>query len=222
MKTPLIFTTTLLVAFFSQPLVAQDTMVLKGNFAEGLYLTHASFLAGSPDLSWEDISGEMVQLPEDYRLQVADFRLKNGQEAPAIYAVSLDGFPYIFAKQDPKLKYHEFAGLRLNGRYRYYQFTGKVKTDNVMYAYNPANGRPFRQGRVQRERNVLQKFVLDLATGKTFPFDQAGVGEIVETDNDLLRAVTLIKPDDREQEAKLLQAIRIYNQRYPSQFNLPE
>ena len=201
---------------------AQDSTQLKSNFPDGLYFTYANFIAGEPDLKWDEISGEMVQLPEDFRLQVADFRLKGSDTAPTIYAVCLDGFPYLFVKEDQQLNYHEFAGLRLNGRYRYYEYTGKVKTDNVMYAYNPANGRPFRQGRVQREKNVLHQFVLDLATGKTRVFDRPGVSEIVETDSDLLRAVTILKPEDRELGLKLLQAIRIYNQRYPSQFNLPE
>jgi hypothetical protein len=185
-------------------------------------LTHANFIAGVPDLKWDDIAGEMVQLPDDFRLQVAHFRLKNGKPTPQIYAVSLDGFPYIFAKEDKRLDYHEFSGMRLNGRYRYFEYTDRVKTDNIMYAYNPVNGRPFRQGRVQREKNVLHQMVLDLASGKTWVFDRPGVSEIVETDSDLLRAVTIIEDDDREFGLKLLQALRIYNQRYPSQFNLPE
>ncbi|MEM9835597.1 MAG: hypothetical protein AAF828_03795 [Bacteroidota bacterium] len=201
---------------------SSDASDLKEHFAEGIYLTHRSFIIGEPDLRWDEIEGEMVQLPEAYRIQIAGLRDKKSGVLESVYAVSLDGYPYLFAKADPQRNYHEFAGLRLSGRYRYYEYTDEVKDRKMMYAYNPINGQPFRSAEVEVKKAVLEQRVVDLATGKTWPFSIDGVGDIVSTDNDLLRAVNALDINDRELFNKLMQALRLYNDRYPFKLMLPE
>lgn len=184
-------------------------------FPEGIYFSHSSLLAGTPELRWSDIEGEMIQLPEDFRLQVDEMKRKDGGSLADIYAVSLDDFAYLFVGENTKLDYHEFAGLRLRGRYRYYEFQTTEQTANRMYAYNPLNGQPFRSAVVKREKLVLRQQVMDLASGRTFPFDRDGVADIVASDNDLVRAVLAISPEDADLDNKLRQALRVYNDRYP-------
>ncbi|MEL6275668.1 MAG: hypothetical protein AAFU03_11240 [Bacteroidota bacterium] len=113
MKTLSFFVVTYLL--FACQLRAQVPFDGTYQFPEGVYLTHESFLARIPDFSWEDIAGEMVQLPEDFRVQIADFGLKVGSLDAPVYAISLEGFPYFFAKEDTELQFHEFAGLRVRG-----------------------------------------------------------------------------------------------------------
>lgn len=84
---------------------------------EGVYFSHAAVLAAQPDLSWEAIGGEMVQLPEDFRVQIADYGYKDVRINEDIipYAISLDGMPYLFIRYDEKRNFHEFAGFRVMG-----------------------------------------------------------------------------------------------------------
>ncbi len=196
-----------------QPLVAQAAKL--SPWVDGIYFAHAELLAGTPNLNWADIKGELVQLPDDYRLQVAAMQPKDGGALPTIYAVVLDSFPYLLVKEDSQLHYHEFAGLRLAGRYRYYSYETYEEVSSRMYAYNPLNGRPFRQGIVSRKKAVLKKEILDLATGKIIPFTQTDLADLVSTDQDLVEAILALETADPDFEAKLLQGLRLYNKRYP-------
>ncbi len=182
---------------------------------DGLYSSHQELLAGTPSLDWELVGGEMVQLPDDYRLQIAGIHHKGGGLLPDIYAVVLDSFPYRLVREDTQLHYHEFAGLRLAGRYRYYSYEQYEEVSSRMYAYNPANGRPFRQGIVSRKKLVHKQYVMDMATGKNSDFSQAGIADLVSSDLDLVEAIRSIDPEDQALEDKLLQALRVYNKRYP-------
>lgn len=184
-------------------------------FEEGIYLSHASWVANTPDLRWEDIKGEMVQLPEDYRIQVADLRLKNGGLPEAIFAVSLDGFPYLFTRHSTKDNFHEFAGLRFRGRYAYYRYNDTEKESKMMYAYNPLNGQPFRRGKVTTERKVTRDVLLNVQSGEKQPLSQETVYALLDDHPDLQRAVEQLNPEDRELRQKLIQAVKLYNEREP-------
>lgn len=184
-------------------------------FAEGVYLSHASWIANQPDFTWEEIEGEMVQLPEDYRVQIDRMRLKNGAPLPEVYAISLDGFPYMFTRQHEKLGYHEFAGLRFRGRYAYYRFAEKQSVTTTMYAYNPLNGRPFRQAPVTREKDVMMEVLLHVQSGRTQIMNRVNVYELLHEHSDLRRAVSLLSDKDPELRQKLIQAVKLFNEREP-------
>ncbi|PHI20006.1 hypothetical protein CEQ90_09700 [Lewinellaceae bacterium SD302] len=190
-------------------------------FTDGIYLSHASWLANTPDLSWEEIDGEMVQLPEDYRVQIAAMRHKNGSEFERVYAMSLDGFPYICVRHDEQKNFHEFAGLRFRGRYAYFRYSRKELTSKMMYAYNPANGRPFRGAEVEREREVLSEVLLHVPSGEQRSLNRQNVYEILDGYSDLQRAVALLAPDDQELRSKLTRAVKLYNEREPLLLPLP-
>ena len=189
-------------------------------FPEGVYLTHESFMTRIPDFSWEEIAGEMVQLPEDFRVQIANFGLKSGRLNAAVYAISLDGFPYFFVKEDTELHFYEFAGLRVRGLWSYYEYEGTELSSRLMYAYNPANGRPFRRAIVEREKNTTHRILIDMLSGERQKLTIEAVADIVGGESDILRAVEALKTTDPEYFAKLRQAVKLYNERHP--LMLPE
>lgn len=183
-------------------------------FPEGVYLSHASLLANEPDLKWEAIDGEMVQLPEDFRVQIADYGYKDVRINADIipYAISLDGEPYIFVKKNGERGYHEFAGLRVRGALSTIRYDTTITTRKLMKAYNPANGRPFRQAYVEREKTVHLNKILHLRSGALFPFDQPTLLRLCAKDEELVKA---LKATDPENEAMLLRALKLYDDRHP-------
>ncbi len=197
-------------------LVAQEQATFfNGDYhcAEGIYLTREAFIANTPDYSWEAVDGEMVQLPEDYRVQIAGMGT-NGDSTPVqVYAISLDGFPYLYVRHDDKLNFHEFAGLRFRGRLSYFEYDDITQRSKVMHAYNPANGQPFRTGRVSVVKPVRYRFLIDFTTGRMIPMSQTNVANLIADETDLLRAVGAIPPNDPEMLNKLRQAVKLYNDR---------
>lgn len=184
-------------------------------FKEGVYLSHESWVANEPDYSWEEVDGEMVQLPEDYRVQISDMALKSGGSIGNVYAISVDGFPYMFAKYEGPQRYHEFAGLRFRGRYAYYRFFKREMVTTTMYAYNPINGQPFREAPVTREKELVKEMLLHVQTGETLALNRTNVYEILADHPDLQRAVGLLSDDDPELRSKLIRAVKLLNEREP-------
>lgn len=195
-------------------LSAQAIFNAEYRFPEGVYLSHASLLANEPDLEWEAIDGEMVQLPEDYRVQIANYGYKdvriNAEIIP--YAISLDGVPYLFVKKNVKRGYHEFAGLRVQGALSTVRYDTTIATRRLMKAYNPANGQPFRQAYVEREKTVSLNRILHLRSGALLPFDKPTLIRLCEEDEEL---VTALKATDPKDGAMLLRALKLYDDRHP-------
>ncbi|WP_420460264.1 hypothetical protein [Neolewinella sp.] len=202
----------LVVLVFPFWLLAQDrTFNADFRFADGVYLSNASLLANRPDVFWEGIVGEMVQLPDDYRVQVDNFGYRDRDYVPP-YAIALHGLPYFFVREDGKRGFHEFAGLRSVGRYATLQYDTLIHSRQLMKAYNPVNGQVFRQGYVERDRQRRLYRILDSATGKRLSFDHPTVMRLVAREEDLVAALERTPPDDT---AKLLRALELYNERHP-------
>lgn len=187
-------------------------------FAEGVYLSHAALLANEPDLEWEAIDGEMVQLPEDFRVQIADYGYKDVRLDPGIlpYAISLDGEPYFFVRHNRDRNYYEFAGLRIQGSISTLRYDTTVTTRHLMKAYNPANGRAFREAYVQRDHVRSLSKILHLRSGALLPLDRKHLIQVCADDTDLVSALRQLKEDDPE---LLRRAVKLYADRHP--LNLP-
>lgn len=183
-------------------------------FPEGVYLSHASLLANEPDLEWEAIDGEMVQLPEDFRVQIANYGYKDVRINADIipYAISLDGVPYLFVKQNGTRGYHEFAGLRIQGTLSTLRYDTTFTTRRLMKAYNPANGQAFRQAYVEREKTVSLNKILHLRSGALLPLDHPTLLRLCADDEELVTALKSIEPTDQKM---LLRAIKLYDDRHP-------
>ncbi len=199
---------------------AQQRAPLDGNFRfnDGVYLTHAALLNNRPDVDWSDIDGEMVQLTEDHRVQVEGFGYKSGAyDQP--YAISLDGLPYLFVREEPSRGFHEFAGLRIRGTYSTMQYDTVVRTRHLMKAYNPVNGIAFREGYVERDRQNALRRIVDMRSGRRLPLDQATVMRLVDGEDDLLSA---LERTAHNEENKVLRALVIFNERHPLLLPLPQ
>ena len=187
-------------------------------FRDGVYFTAEALVANQPDAEWGDIAGEMVQLPEDYRVQIDSFGYKRGSYVPP-YAISLDGLPYLFVRQSKERRFHEFAGLRTVGRYATVRFDTLEHTRRLMEAFNPATGRPFRRAWVERDRRREVHRIVDMTDGRRFPLEVAVVTQLVASEEDLSSAVRKLSADE---EPKMIRALVLYNERYPLLIPAPQ
>ena len=181
-------------------------------FADGVYLSSESVLDNTPDIPWSEISGEMVQLPEDHRVQIDGYGYHRGAEAGDPYAISLDGMIYLFVRRDARLGFHEFAGLRGPGPYPTVRYDTVEHRRQLMRAYNPATGMAFREGYIERDRRRTVLRIVDMVTGKRLPLNPAVVGELVADEPEIAAAVAKLTSDD---EARLMRALMLYGQRHP-------
>ena len=196
----------------SDTLVTPRVLDADFRFPEGVYLSHASLLALEPDLPWEAIDGEMVQLPDDYRVQIQDYGYTTGDLDPDLmpYAISLDGFVYRYVERDVERSFYDFAGLRVLGALSTFQYDTTVQVRRLIRAYNPANGQPFREAYVTRDRTQTQRLVVDMATGRTLPLTRATLLQLCADDADLVRALTNLSEPTPEM---LLRAVKLYDDR---------
>ncbi|MTB53281.1 hypothetical protein [Lewinella sp. W8] len=211
---PLLF---VLFCLTACPLSAQsDSLLFDADFrfGEGVYFSHAALLSNQPDLPWEAIDGEMVQLPEDYRVQIDGYAYKDERINPELipYAISLDGLPYLYVRYDKERDFHEFAGLRVRGALSTVRYDTTVTKRQLMKAYNPLNGRPFRQAYVEREKTLTLVKVLHLRSGALKNLDRTNLLPLLSDDPDLSKALREAK---EVTEDLLLRAIRLYDDRHP-------
>ncbi|MEM9259250.1 MAG: hypothetical protein AAGA62_06350 [Bacteroidota bacterium] len=181
---------------------------------EGVYFSHAAVLAAQPDLGWEAIDGEMVQLPEDFRVQIANYGYKDVRINADIipYAISLDGMPYLFIRHDDKRDFHEFAGLRVMGALSTIKYDTTVQVRQLMKAYNPINGQPFREAWVERTETRPLTKILHLRSGALVPFTRNSLIRLCTEDKDLTEALGRIDP---KEEKLLLRALKLFDDRHP-------
>lgn len=202
-----------LLLFFPLALIGQTGRPLDAayRFADGVYFSNEALLTNQPDVSWEAVEGEMVQLPDDYRVQIDDFGYRGGVSKPP-YAIGLDGAVYYFVREDPKRGYHEFAGLRSLGRYATLQYDTLIHSRQLMRAYNPVNGQAFREAYVERDRQRRLYRILDVTTGRRMSLDRPTVLRLVGSESDLVAALQRADAGDQD---RLLRALEIYNRRHP-------
>ncbi|MGB3798218.1 MAG: hypothetical protein WA952_00305 [Lewinella sp.] len=194
-------------------LTAQRSAPLNADFRfqDGVYFTAEALLANEPDVQWGEIAGEMVQLPEDFRVQIDSFGYKTGRYVEP-YAISLDGLPYVFVRQDGPRAFHEFAGFRQTGRYSTVRYDTIVHTRQLMRAYNPATGTPFREGWVERDRRREVIRVVDMISGQRHPLEVRPVSTLVKEEREIHEAVLRLTDEDPQ---KLIRALVLYNERHP-------
>lgn len=189
-------------------------------FADGVYFSHAALLANQPDLGWEAIDGEMVQLPDDYRVQIANYGYKDVRINANIipYAISLDGLAYLFVRHNEARNFHDFTGLRIRGNLSTMQYDTTILVRQLMKAYNPANGKPFRQAYVERDKTLTIKKILHLRSGALMPFTRENLAMLCSDDAKLSKAIQETEADNYE---VLLRALRLYDDRHPVLLPLP-
>ncbi len=179
---------------------------------DGVYQRHASVLVLTPDYPWSVIEGEMVRLEGKRSLKVENFVNTRNRTAPLPYAVVMDGRTYLHIPAKQPRNYEEFAGLSETATLSRVSYDTTIHTRQLMRAFNPANGRPFREAYVERDKVVHLDRVVDLRTGRLYPFDLETVRRLCADDRDLRAALARAQPGETE---KLERALRIYSQRNP-------
>ena len=213
----LLFVLTLLTA---AGLVAQTNFASDYQLPDGVYLSHASLLAAQPDLGWEAIHGEMVQMPEAFRVQIGGYGYKDGSLDPDImpYAISLDGQPYLFKAKNAVRDFYDFTGLRIAGTLSTITYDTTVQVRHLMKAYNPANGQPFREAWVEREKTLPLTKIWHLPSGKKMDLTRANLLSLIGNDQDLTEALLNL---DTPTPDLLIKAVKLYDDRHPTPLPVP-
>ena len=191
---------------------AQSVFDADYRLPEGIYLSHAALLANEPDLSWDAIEGEMVQMPETFRVQISGYRYKDAELDKDIvpYAISLDGEPYLFRRKNTARNFYDFIGLRIVGTISVMTYDTTVQTRHLMRAYNPVNGQPFREAYVEREKTLPLTKTWHLPTGQIAPLTRQNLLPLIADDADLTEALTdLPEPTDD----LLIRAVKLFDDR---------
>ncbi len=185
-------------------------------FNEGVYFSFASLVANRPDRGWDEVGGSMVQFPDDYRVQIGGMKLSGHPIDGPIYALVLEGFPYRLVRRSEQNALTEFVMLRIRGRLAYYEFETTEVKSIVMRAYNPANGRPFREGMVDKREVVRNGRLLNFEDGGELTFDRENlIAMTSDRDPDLAELLLNLDPRERDYEEKLRKAVKIFDDRHP-------
>lgn len=204
------------------PLVAAaqtDSLPLDRDFrfADGLYRSFAALQANTPDLRAAFMDGRMVVLPEEYRLKVEALHPKGRADLPVshadMYALVIDGLPYLHIGYDSLRQFSEFAGLRARGRLSYFHYDTSWVEQRVMTAYIPYTDRPFRQGSVSVEQQQTLHWVLDFANGSRWLLSRDKLLARVANDPALYRTVEALPPDAPFDD--IYRCLLIYDDRHP-------
>lgn len=195
--------------------LAQSPFSADYDLPEGIYLSHAAVLSAQPDFPWEAISGEMVQLPEEFRLQISNYQYKDADLDQDLvpYAVSLEGQLYLFLRNNRQRNFHDFVGLRVAGTLSVITYDTTIQTRQLMKAYNPINGRPFREAYVERSKTVPLTKIWHLPSGRLVPLRRADLLAFIGNDEELTQA--LLKLDEVTEDL-LLRAVKLYDDRHPT------
>lgn len=202
----------------------QDPVLVTKNFRfqDGVYLSHQSFRANTPDLGWEEVEATWYTNPQTFLTQLEDLRPKNkktGIKPDSIWGFCLQGIPYLRLSRDwIQKELATFAPLQLRGKICYFEFD-RIDTAQVLItAYNPANGLPFRQGLIEKELEVNCPKILDFESGEVADFTRDNLIAWIADDPELAKAVQALT--EEEAKTKLFKSLLIYvdrNQVYISE-----
>ena len=197
----------------------QDTVLLSKNFrfADGLYFSLEQLQTNRPGLPMDSIKLQYFTNPQTSLTQLNAIFLKKGVEQfplDSIYAICLDGVPSLrVPKTEINRSLTNFAALKLRGKICYFTYPDYRKKTIRVAAYNPLTGRPFRQGNVVRDEEVIVEKMLRFQTGEVADFTAENLMGWIQDDPLLVETVTELPKG--EQQEKLFKCLLIYVDRNP-------
>lgn len=196
-------------------LQAQDSVLVTKNFKfdDGIYLSFESFQNNKPDYKWDEVVSEVFINGDSFLSKTEKFQLKKGGEIPltGIWGFSYSGIPYIRVFNEAA--FATFTALRVRGKLCYFTYQENVTEWVEISAYNPANGRPFRTGKVQKTEEVKREKMLFFETGKTEDFNVENFLKVVkEIDPPLWNALADL--NEIEAKEKLFKSLLIFDDRH--------
>ena len=203
--------------FWSAMGFAQDSVLVTKSFLfeDGLYTSLEALKANRPSQDWESIISSYFVNPRTNTTQVQqliDIETGNIIDLDKIYALCIDGTPYVYVKEQPHEKMVTFAGLEARGILNYFSFEKLEEEQVKIQAYNPKNGLPFRTGFVKKDRVVKVEKILHWESGEVVDFSKENLMALIKNDQPLYKSVQELR--DWELEEKLFRCLLIYNDRH--------
>lgn len=195
-------------------LQGQERQLVSKNFrfTDGAYLSLEEWQANNPSYKWEDIEVTFFTNPQTSLTQVERIIHKKDRkeiDPGTIWALTMDGIPSI---RVPKGEIHKelptFAALKLRGKICYFTYPDWRIKKVYVAAYNPLTGRPFRQGVVEREEEIIISKMLHFETGEVADFTVENFLSWIADDQPLVGTYEELSPEEREE--KLFKGLLIY------------
>ena len=203
--------------FWSAVGFAQDSVLVTKSFLfeDGLYASLEALKSNEPTQKWETIISSYFVNPRTNTTQVQDLIDKETGDLivlESIFALCIDGTPYINLSKQPDEKMTTFAGLKVRGKLNYFSFE-KLEEEKVkIQAFNPKNGMPFRTGYVSKEKVIKIEKMMHWESGDIVDFSKENLLKWIEEDQPLHKSVSELR--DWEVDEKLFRCLMIYNDRH--------
>lgn len=185
------------------------------HFKDGIYLHFHSFQANAPDINWSDVEAVVITNPQTSLTVIDSLRWHStGAFIPidSVWGFSRRGVPSVrIPKEEINKSLPSFAALKLRGKICYFAYPDYRNSEVVVAAYNPLTGRPFRTGKVWREKEILVQRMLNFETGQLVDFNVENVMAWIADDPALLKSFEELPPN--EQQEKLFKTLLIYDDR---------
>jgi hypothetical protein len=200
--------------------MGQDSVLLTKNFrfADGLYFSLAQLQANQPGLPLDSCKLDYFTNPQTSLTQLdAIFLKKHRPQFPvdSIWAICLNGIPSIrVPKEDINKTLPNFAALKLRGKLCFFTYPDYRQKTIRVAAYNPLTGRPYRQGNVVRDEEVIVEKILNFESGEVADFNYDNLLRWIQDDPVLVE--TLHELPRAEQQEKLFKCLLIYVDRNPA------
>jgi len=209
--------TIILISFWSTFIFGQDSVLLTKNFTfeDGIYFSFNALQNNQPDHKWEEVTATYFTNPTTLLAEVQEIKFNESESLLSfkkVYAICINGIPYLKLKNQEESFMTKFAGLKVRGVLGYFSYSISKMEKIKIQAYNPLNGQPFRTGFVEKEKSLKIEKVLSWQDGNVHDFDQASMKKLVSDDKPLLTSIKELK--DWELEEKLFKCLLIYNDRH--------
>lgn len=197
----------------------QDSVLLTKNFrfAVGVYYNLAQLQANKPAFGLDTLEVQYFTNPQTSLTQLNSLIFKESKQTlplDSVWVVCLDGVPSIRIPDDEiDRELPNFAAFKLRGKICYFTYPDYRKKTIRVAAYNPRTGRPFRQGNVVRDEEVIVKKMLHFQTGETADFSDENLLAWIQDDPILVETLAELPPEQLDE--KLFKSLLIYVDRNP-------
>lgn len=124
-----------------------------GSLPDGAYLSGQDFLQGKPTLALDQLAGDWYVSPEDEDARGRFFNRQTGQPVTPL-VICFQGNCFKLDTEREAVDAAVYTPLLAYGAICVYRVRRQYEEVIPIKAYNPANGRPFLEGKVPRERTV--------------------------------------------------------------------
>lgn len=206
------------IIVLTQQISAQDSIPMRSSFIfrDGFYRNIQEWRTNRPSFSWK--GARMLGLMQfvNQQVELKAVQLPNGKMIPldSLWGLCWNGRPFIRIPRDSiNRELTIFTRLYSLGNISYFKYETQTTRDVEITAYNPANGLPFRKGKVKREFKEQREKILRYQTGEIGFLSREVLSQWTADVPEISRAVKLIQPEDPVD--RYFRAILAFNDRKP-------